>query len=251
MLQDVDAGVVTNAIMVLNELQLAQGGMEITQATVMHLLNRIGEFSEWGLNTILDLVARYRPISEDETFAIMNLLDPVLRTSNSGAVLATFKCFMKMTADFPELQPQVYARSKPPLLTLITGAHSEIQFSVLKHLEIILPRLPAKGIFDDEYRQFFVRYNEPPHVKHLKVDLMPLIANETNARDIATELSEYVTDVDSELSKRAIRAIGEIAMRIESVAPEMTQTLMDLVDLDMPYVRAEAVTNLAATSATN
>ena len=44
---DVDANVVTNVIFVLNELQLSQGGMETSQATVMHLLNRIGEFSEW------------------------------------------------------------------------------------------------------------------------------------------------------------------------------------------------------------
>jgi len=39
-------------------------------------------------------------------------------------------------------------------------------------------------------------------VKHLKVDLLPLLANHVNARDIANELSEYITDVDSELSKR-------------------------------------------------
>lgn len=32
------------------------------------------------------------------------------------------------------------------------------------------------------------------------------------------ELNEYVTDVDSELSKRAIIAIAEIGMRIPSVA---------------------------------
>ena len=246
MLQDADGNVVTNVIMVLNELRLAEGGMLATQYTVMHLLKRIGEFSEWGLNVILDLVARYKPASEEETFAVMNLLDPVLRTANSGAVLATFKCFVRLTAAFPDLHPQVYARAKPPMLTLITGTQSEIQYAVLKHLEVILPQPAAAGIFDDEYRQFFVRYNEPPHVKHLKVDLLPLISNDANAREIAAELGEYVTDVDSELSKRAIRSIGQLAMRIPSVAVEMTQTLVDLIDLDMAYVRAEAVIILAS-----
>lgn len=53
---------------------------------------------------------------------------------------------------------------------------------------MVLQQPAAAGIFDDEYRQFYVRYNEPPHVKHLKVELLPLIANEANARDIATEL---------------------------------------------------------------
>ena len=56
-----------------------------------------------------------------------------------------------------------------------------------------------------------MRYNEAPHVKHLKVDLLPLITNPGNARDIASELSEYVTDVDAELSKRAIKSIGEVS----------------------------------------
>lgn len=130
--------------------------------------------------------------------------------------------------------------AKPPLLTLVTGAHAESQFTTLKHLELILHQPAAKGIFDDEYRQFFVRYNEPPHVKHLKVDLLPLIANEQNAKDIAAELGEYVTDVDSELSKRAIRSIGAIAMKIGAVSEDMTNSVMELIDMDSSYVRAEA-----------
>lgn len=241
MLEDVDSNVVTNVIYVLNELQMAEGGMNISQTTILNLLNRISEFSEWGLNTILDLVARYNPASEEETFAIMNLLDPVLRTANSGAVLATFKCFMKLSITFPEMQPQIIARSKPPLLTLITGGQPEIQYTLLKHLQIILPRKAAAGIFDEEYRQFYVRYNEPPYVKYLKVDVLPLIANESNARDIASELGEYVTDVDSELSKRAIAAIAEIGMKVTCVAGEMANALISLVEMDMPYIRAEAV----------
>jgi AP-4 complex subunit beta-1 len=168
-----------------------------------------------------------------------------LRTANSGAVLSTFKCFVHLTERFPDLQPQIYARTKPPMLTLVTGGHSEIQYTILKHLEIILKQPAARGVFDDEYRQFFVRYNEAPYVKHLKVDVLPYISNDTNAREIATELGEYVTDVDSELSKHAIAAISQISMRVPSVAVDMAQTLIDLVDLDMPYVRTEAVKNLA------
>lgn len=241
MLQDTDSNVVTNVIYAINELCISTGGLEVRQSTVMALLSRIGEFSEWGLNAILDLVARYTPTSEEEAFAVMNLLDPVLRTANSGSVLATLKCFLKMTKNMPDLVTQVYTRAKPPLLTLITGSNAESQFATLKHLELILAQPAAEGIFDDEYRQFFVRYNEPPHVKHLKVDLLHMIANDSNAKDIASELSEYVTDVDSELSKRAIRSIGAIAMKIPSVSQDMTGTLMELVDMESPYVRAEAV----------
>jgi hypothetical protein len=99
----------------------------------------------------------------------MNLLDPILRTASSSAVLATFKCFFQLAKSFPDIESQIYVRAKPPMLTLITGSHSEVQFVMLKHLQIILPRAAARGVFDDEYRQFFVRYNEPAHVKHLKI----------------------------------------------------------------------------------
>ena len=40
------------------------------------------------------------------------------------------------------------------------------------------------------YRHFFVRYDEPSYVKNLKVEILPLIAGDKNARDIAAELVE-------------------------------------------------------------
>ena len=209
MLRDVDADVVTNVLYVLNELKMSYGGLEISQATIMHLLSRIGEFSEWGLVAVLDIVSRYKPEKEEETFAIMNLLDAVLRTANSGAVLGTIKCFMNLTENFQELQSQIWARRSPPLLTLLAGGNLELQYAILKHLDLILKGEAASGVFDDEYRQFFVRYNEPPHIKHLKVALLPLLANGTNVREICGELNEYVTDVDAELSKGALRAMGQ------------------------------------------
>lgn len=241
MISDIDASVTTNVLMVLEELKLSKGGIEPTSELMMHLLNRLGEFTEWGLNIVLDILSRYCPSTEDETFAIMNILDPLLRTSNSGAVLATIKCFFSLTEPYPEFTVQVIQRAKAPLITLLASGPSEIQYTILKHLELMLQKSNSRGIFDDEFKQFFVRYNEPPHVKHLKVDLIRYICNASNAREIATELNEYVTDVDSELSKRAIRALGEIALRVSDVSSEMTQRIVELVDLDMSYVRSEAL----------
>lgn len=54
-------------------------------------------------------------------------------------------------------------------------------------------------MFDGEYRHFFVRYDEPSHVKHLKVDILPLISNDKNARDIAAELLEVREGGEGEL----------------------------------------------------
>lgn len=101
MLDDVDTIVVTNVLIVLSEILIDEGGIPPRQPIIMSLLNRLGEFNEWGFGIILELVSKYTPTSEDELFSIMNILDPVLRTASSSAVLATLKCFMKLSQDFP------------------------------------------------------------------------------------------------------------------------------------------------------
>lgn len=85
MIRDTDAAVVTNCVLVLNEVMASgpHGGMAINRAIILHLLNRIREFSEFGIVTILELVSRYIPANDDEGYQIMNLLDPILRDRKS------------------------------------------------------------------------------------------------------------------------------------------------------------------------
>merc|ERR1719162_1038400 len=84
-LRDPDASVVSNCILVLNEVMAKSenGGMAINRAIMLHLLNRLSEFSEFGVVAVLELVPRYIPANPDEGYQIMNLLDPVLRTTNA------------------------------------------------------------------------------------------------------------------------------------------------------------------------
>lgn len=65
--------VVSNCVCALNEILSDEGGMAINKQIVHHLLNRMREFNEWSQCIILDLVARYKPGEQQETFDIMNL----------------------------------------------------------------------------------------------------------------------------------------------------------------------------------
>ena len=65
------------------------------------------------------------------------------------------------------------------------------------------------------YATFFCRANEPSYIKTLKLEILAAIADEANAYDIATELSEYVNDVDEELARHAVRAMGRIALEVK------------------------------------
>lgn len=104
---DLDSQVVYNCLVVLNEILAEEGGMAVNQALILHLLNHINEFNEWGLIQVLSLCSKYQAVDEEECFSIMNLLDPVLKTSNSGVVLMTVKCFIQLTANMPDLHWQV------------------------------------------------------------------------------------------------------------------------------------------------
>ena len=248
MLDDVDGMVVTNTLSVIDEMTRKEGGIQITQKLVFGLLARLGEFSEWGLCTVLDLVCRYKPSgvgAEEEIFALMNLLDPILRTANSAAVLATIKCFTHLCAGMEEVEAHLYQRTKAPILTLVTGGNPEVQFAMLRHLDLIL-RLPnAQGVFEDEYRLFFVRYNDPNYVAQLKVQLISLLANDENAHAIAEELSEYVRGTDNVLSRLAVTSIAEVAMRLESVSEALTTSLVEFVDFGIPHVLTESIKELS------
>jgi hypothetical protein len=57
--------VVTNCILVLNEIMADSGGMALNRAVMLHLLNRIHEFSEFGILSVLDLVPRYIPANDE------------------------------------------------------------------------------------------------------------------------------------------------------------------------------------------
>ena len=95
----------------------------------------------------------------------MNMLDPVLRTSNSGVVLATIKVFIQLTRHMSHLHTQLYERLKAPILTLLAAGSPELVFCLLKHTELLIHR--CQGIFDEDYKQFYTKFSEPSHVKYV------------------------------------------------------------------------------------
>lgn len=64
------------------------------------------------------------------------------------------------------------------------------------------------------YTSFYCRQNEPSYIKMIKLEILSAIADETNAYDITTELTEYVTDIDEPLGRAAVKAVGRIALEV-------------------------------------
>jgi len=90
-------------------------------------------------------------------------------------------------------------------------------------------------------RVFFCKYNDPPYLKLQKLEIMVRIAGESNVDQLLAELKEYAMEVDMDFVRRAVRAIGQVAIKIETAAEKCVNTLLDLIATKVNYVVQEAI----------
>eukprot|EP00927_Polykrikos_kofoidii_P026605 TRINITY_DN2365_c0_g3_i1.p1 TRINITY_DN2365_c0_g3~~TRINITY_DN2365_c0_g3_i1.p1 ORF type:complete len:864 (+),score=182.63 TRINITY_DN2365_c0_g3_i1:88-2592(+) len=241
LVRDSDTHVVANAIHAIDEVLADEGGLQPTREMVTNLLNRLCHFSEWGQCAVLRLLTKYQLADEAEMFDVMNVLDALLKQSSSVVVLAVTKIFMDITVNRSDLQQEVMRRLKGPLLTLMSSPTPELAYTVLVHIKALCGRVSdCVDSFSPEFKQFFCRYNDPSYIKAVKIDILTFLADATSAEQIVSELSEYVTDVDADISRCAVRAIGQIAVRVSSSSLLIVSTLTGLLELDIDYVSTEA-----------
>eukprot|EP00930_Biecheleria_cincta_P082420 TRINITY_DN72156_c0_g1_i1.p1 TRINITY_DN72156_c0_g1~~TRINITY_DN72156_c0_g1_i1.p1 ORF type:complete len:839 (+),score=187.58 TRINITY_DN72156_c0_g1_i1:175-2691(+) len=241
LINDNDCHVVSNVLYALEEVLVEEGGLQPTKPMVTSLLNKIAHFSEWGQCGVLRLLTKYAVENEEEMFDIMNILDSLLKQSSSAVVMSVTKIFVDLTSNRPELQFDAVQRLKGPLLTLMASSSPELAYTVLVHIQALCGNgNRVVDVFAPDFKQFFCRYNDPSYIKQVKIDILTVLADASSAEQVVTELSEYVTDVDAEISRRAIRAIGKIAVHIPSTAEMIVSSLTNLLELDIDYVCTEA-----------
>src|SRR5690606_25273906 len=124
------------------------------------------------------------------------------------------------------------------LVTLVSSA-PEVQYVALRNINLLLQKQP--DILNKELRVFFCKYDDPPYVKIEKLDIMIRIGNERNIDQLLMELKEYALDVDMDFVRRAVRAIGQVAVKIESASERCINVLLDLINTKVNYVVQEAV----------
>jgi vesicle coat complex subunit len=93
----------------------------------------------------------------------------------------------------------------------------EVSYNVLSHIHLLVLR-GANFVFETEYKQFFIKYDEPSYIKNLKLEILAQIAAQSNIQEITNELSEYVTDVNAEIAKKSIGCFGTIIIRLPKMS---------------------------------
>ncbi|CCU75804.1 AP-1 adaptor complex subunit beta [Blumeria hordei DH14] len=242
MIGDPNPMVVANSVTALieiNEAAPSTKALQVTPASLKKMLMALNECTEWGRVTILSTLANYKARDLKESEHICERVSPQFQHVNASVVLAAVKVvFLHMKNINPELNKQYLKKMAPPLVTLVASA-PEVQYVALRNIDLLLQAMP--DILAKELRVFFCKYNDPPYVKLEKVEIMVRIANDKNVHQLLAELKEYALEVDMDFVRRAVKAIGQVAIKIESASERCVNTLLDLIATKVSYVVQEAV----------
>lgn len=114
-----------------------------------------------------------------------------------------------------------------------------MQYVALRNIDLLLQAKP--DILSKELRVFFCKYNDPPYLKLQKLEIMIRIANDKNFDQLLAELKEYALEVDMDFVRRAVKAIGQVAIKIESASEKCVNALLELIAMKVNYVVQEVV----------
>ncbi|OAF68171.1 Beta-1-adaptin [Intoshia linei] len=245
LISDSNPMVISNAVASMNEIcmtsQKARDMFKIDFKMVNKLLTTLHECSEWGQIFIIDAISKYRVQNAVEAKGLCERISARLSHANSAIVCSSVKVIMKALTLYPaggQFVSSMYKKLAPPLITLLSS-EPEIQFCVLRNINIIVQKIPS--ILENEMRVFYVKYNDPIYIKLEKLDIMIRLTNASNISNVLEELKQYASEIDVDFVRKAVRSIGLCAIKVEKTADQCVATLQQLILTKVNYVTQEAI----------
>ncbi|KAE9612860.1 hypothetical protein Lal_00027368 [Lupinus albus] len=242
LISDNNPMVVANAVAALAEIQenSTRPIFEITVPTLTKLLTALNECTEWGQVFILDALSRYKAADAREAENIVERVTPRLQHANCAVVLSAVKMILQQMEliTSTDVVRNLCKKMAPPLVTLLS-AEPEIQYVALRNINLIVQRRPT--ILAHEIKVFFCKYNDPIYVKMEKLEIMIKLASDRNIDQVLLEFKEYATEVDVDFVRKAVRAIGRCAIKLERAAERCISVLLELIKIKVNYVVQEAI----------
>merc|ERR1719461_6458 len=241
MLSDVNPMVVANAVAALTEICEASGidYFKIDNNTLSKLLTALNECTEWGRVFILDALSKFAA-KGSQARDICDRVVPQLAHANSAVVMAAVKVVVKFLDILTKKEDvEKYCKKlAPPLVTLLSSP-LEIQYVALRNIDLIVQKYPR--ILQNDIRIFFVKFNDAVYVKMQKLQILIKLTSRRNLDQVLMEFKEYAQEVDIDFVRRAVRAIGRVAIKLDAAAEKCVQVLSDLVKTRVNYVVQESV----------
>ncbi|CAL9192301.1 unnamed protein product [Musa hybrid cultivar] len=242
LISDNNPMVVANAVAALAEINesSSQPIFEITSHTLSKLLTALNECTEWGQVFILDALSRYKASDAREAENIVERVTPRLQHANCAVVLSAVKMILQQMEliTSTDVIRNLCKKMAPPLVTLLS-AEPEIQYVALRNINLIVQKRPT--ILAHEIKVFFCKYNDPIYVKMEKLEIMIKLASDRNVDQVLLEFKEYATEVDVDFVRKAVRAIGRCAIKLERAAERCISVLLELIKIKVNYVVQEAI----------
>jgi len=242
LISDSNPMVVANAVAALAEIQenSSRTIFEITSHTLFKLLAALNECTEWGQVFILDALSKYKASDARDAENIVERVTPRLQHANCAVVLSAVKVILQQMEliTSTDVVRNLCKKMAPPLVTLLS-AEPEIQYVALRNINLIVQRRPT--ILAHEIKVFFCKYNDPIYVKMEKLEIMIKLASDRNIDQVLLEFKEYATEVDVDFVRKAVRAIGRCAIKLERAAERCISVLLELIKIKVNYVVQEAI----------
>ncbi|KAJ6803452.1 beta-adaptin-like protein B [Iris pallida] len=242
LISDNNPMVVANAVAALSEIHenSTRPIFEITNHTLSKLLTALNECTEWGQVFILDALSRYKATDAREAENIVERVTPRLQHANCAVVLSAVKMILQQMEliTSTDVVRNLCKKMAPPLVTLLS-AEPEIQYVALRNINLIVQKRPT--ILAHEIKVFFCKYNDPIYVKMEKLEIMIKLASDRNIDQVLLEFKEYATEVDVDFVRKAVRAIGRCAIKLERAAERCISVLLELIKIKVNYVVQEAI----------
>ncbi|XP_020573220.1 beta-adaptin-like protein C [Phalaenopsis equestris] len=242
LISDNNPMVVANAVAALAEIQETSTRpiFEVTSQTVSKLLTALNECTEWGQVFILDALSTYKAADALEAENIVERVTPRLQHANCAVVLSAVKMILQQMEliTSTDVVRNLCKKMAPPLVTLLS-AEPELQYVALRNISLIVQKRPT--ILAHEIKVFFCKYNDPIYVKMEKLEIMIKLASDRNIDQVLLEFKEYATEVDVDFVRKAVRAIGRCAIKLERAAERCISVLLELIKVKVNYVVQEAI----------
>ncbi|SCV03595.1 LAMI_0H09428g1_1 [Lachancea mirantina] len=224
----------------LNESHKDLPPMSLSHDTCFNLLELLPELNEWDHTLILNgLTANYVPQTHSESHHLIEVVLPHLQHVNTSVSLAALKLILYLINYVDSIHESIVKRLSSSVVALLNKP-SELQFLVLRNV-ILLLLGRDKPFLQIDVSYFFVEFNDPIYIKDTKLEILYLLAKEDNLRQILQELKDYATDIDIQMSRKAIRAIGNLAVKLENSVDDCINVLLDLLDFGVEYIIQEII----------
>ncbi|CCH60816.1 hypothetical protein TBLA_0D03160 [Henningerozyma blattae CBS 6284] len=208
---------------------------------VFNILSILSKLNEWDTVYALEhLPISAVPQTHSEALKMIEMTLPQLQHVNSSVALNAMKFIAYLLNYVDHINESIVHKCSNSVISLLDKP-PELQFLVLRNV-ILLLLSREDSLLHIDVAYFFIDYHDPIYIKDTKLECLYLLANKDNLPIILNELSQYATDIDTQMSRKTIRAIGNLAVKLgDDSVDDSVDILLNLLEFGVDYVVEEII----------